>query len=429
MRSIGLLWRLECIGWLVVHKVYIFYPSKIVGGAEFLLKRVSELISQSCKVEIIDIEGGWLSRNVEENSGVSVSYLHSDKKILLPDDAILITPASLIRVLDVYFEPSCARLLFWVVQPYNVVPVFPLFRNLQRNNAMVGRLVRRYLLGGEYSFYKRVLEQGISKASVYGMDQETNEVLKQHYGLEYSGYLPVVIDEASFSLSEVNVADDSARPLSAVWLGRLDLEFKFNILCRVIEDLNSVSEAIEKPIILRIIGDGPGRAALESLCRKKKHLKVDFIGELLTEDLHREIAKCDLGFAMGTSAIELAAKGVPTILLDFSYGYVDGDYRYRWFYESSSFTLGRSIDRYTDKSCGNSLKMEDVCSQVLVRRKDFRSKCYYYALKNHSSVVLYAKLMDALASSELSIACLYRMGLENKPFWYAVKKALSRVMG
>jgi hypothetical protein len=411
-----------------VHKVYIFYPSKIVGGAEFLLKRVSDLICQNCKVEIIDVEGGWLSRNFEKNSSVSVKYLRSDKKIVLPDDAVLITPASLLRVLDVYFEPTCARLLFWVVQPYNVVPVFPLFRNLQRNNVMVGRLVQKYLLGREYSFYKRVLEQGISKGSVYGMDQETNEVLKQYYGLEYPGYLPVVIDEASFSLGEEKDAGDSASPLRAVWLGRLDLEFKYNILIRVIEDLDSVSEANQVQMTLRIIGDGPGRDALTTFCRKKKHLKVEFLGELLAESLHREIVECDLGFAMGTSAIELSAKGVPTILLDFSYGSVGREYRYRWFYESSNFTLGRSIDRYTDKSCGNVLTMEDVCSQILAMRKDIVLNCYSYALKNHSSVVLYKKLMDALEAAELSIACLYRMGLENKPFWYAVKRALSKVM-
>ena len=46
-------------------KVYIYYPSKITGGAEFLLKTVADILKGSIDVCVVDIEGGWLSSNIE----------------------------------------------------------------------------------------------------------------------------------------------------------------------------------------------------------------------------------------------------------------------------------------------------------------------------------------------------------------------------
>ena len=47
-----------------MRKVVIFYPSKITGGAEFLLKTAAELLKKTHDVTIIDISKGWLSENI-----------------------------------------------------------------------------------------------------------------------------------------------------------------------------------------------------------------------------------------------------------------------------------------------------------------------------------------------------------------------------
>ncbi len=45
--------------------IYIFYPSSIMGGAEYLLARTANLLyNNGFNVGLVDIEGGWLSANI-----------------------------------------------------------------------------------------------------------------------------------------------------------------------------------------------------------------------------------------------------------------------------------------------------------------------------------------------------------------------------
>ena len=46
---------------------------------------------------------------------------------------------------------------------------------------------------------------------------------------------------------------------------------------------------------------------------------------------------------MGTSAIEGARLGIPTILLDYSYKSINGFYKYEFIYEKEGFSLGKKL--------------------------------------------------------------------------------------
>ena len=104
--------------------IYIFYPSHILGGAELLLIRLAnDLHAAGYVVCIIDIKNGWISKNIE-NVNIKILYL-TNKKLILSDDGILITTANYLYSLDRYFSPSKTKLLFWTVQPYNVIIRIP----------------------------------------------------------------------------------------------------------------------------------------------------------------------------------------------------------------------------------------------------------------------------------------------------------------
>ena len=104
--------------------IFIFYPSHILGGAELLLIRLAnDLYNSGYEVGIVDVQNGWISENIN-NSHIETIYIGKEK-VLLPNNATLITTSNFIYSLDNYFERSNTKLLFWTVQPYNVIISMP----------------------------------------------------------------------------------------------------------------------------------------------------------------------------------------------------------------------------------------------------------------------------------------------------------------
>lgn len=411
---------------MAMKKLYLFYPSRMTGGAEYLLKRVAEMAYPEYYLTIIDYTDGWLARHINlPLDAFNIITFTDSQKIKIPDDAILLTPSSNLRHLDLYFESSGARLLFWTIQPYNILPIFPLFRSIQRKYATAYLRFRYSVLFFEFSRYKKLLQNAIAKHSIYAMDEESDQVLKDYFDLSYSGYLPITIDQSKFlqPIIPFKVVDE----LQIVWLGRLDLEFKYFILEKIVKDLNDYAGRNNKKILFKIIGDGPGKAGISDLAEKMGHITVRFYGELHEEHLNEVLTGCLFAVAMGTSAIETSARHIPTILLDFSYGLVSDLYQYRWFYESQNYTLGRHINRFADPSCGNLLKIDDVFSMVLKNRELLVNRCFDYGVNFHSSEAFKPLLFDALENSQLKISDLYHLGVARKPIWLMLKQSILRL--
>ena len=70
-------------------------------------------------------------------------------------------------------------------------------------------------------------------------------------------------------------------------------------------------------------------------------------GTLVGDDLRQALEASHLHLAMGTSALEGARWGVPTVLLDFAYGPVPDGYEFRWLADAIDFDLGHQIMRAT----------------------------------------------------------------------------------
>lgn len=406
-------------------KLYIFYPSKITGGAEYLLKRTAEILQHDYRITIIDFADGWIKNNISlsPESFDSITYREGEK-IETFNDAIIITAAIYLRNIDVYFKPSQCKILLWAMQPYNVIPFFPVLKNMQRESKKLYTFLKNTGLKSEFTLFNRIISLAARENSLYAMDKECDEILNEYFNLRYSGYLPVAITKQSFDQNKLvfNFTTD----IHIAWLGRLDLEFKYFILKKVMEDIERYSEKAERKITFSIIGDGPGKKSLQSIASKMKHVSFSFLGELRGECLTSALKKCQLIFAMGTSAIESSARKIPTILLDFSYSTVSDAYRYRWFHESNGYVLGRDVSRFFEKSCGNRLTISDLFNELEQDGIHLAEKCFAHALEFHSEESLKLALLDALKKSKLDIADLYNSGITNKPFWYFIKPLINK---
>ena len=88
---------------------------------------------------------------------------------------------------------------------------------------------------------------------------------------------------------------------------------------------------------------------------------------------------------MGTSAIEGARLGIPTILLDYSYKSINGFYKYEFIYEKEGFSLGRKITNINlEKKCN----LGRIVSMIEDDKGCISYNCFEYWKENFSPRVL-----------------------------------------
>lgn len=407
-------------------KIILFFPSTTTGGVEFLLKTAATILSESHDVLILDIENGWFKKNV---TNVSVETLVKGKLKELDGSVILITFGTIVRYLDYYFCGDF-KVISWGMHPNNLIPALPRFPsyNLIRYNKYFELILKYTLLKSEYEKLYSLVCYLKNTNSLYTMDEYCSYTLNKYLGLSYEYFLPVAITNDK-ALANYDKNSKSAVEFSCVWLGRLDGEFKNKILKKVLLDLDRCSFEKNNKILFSVIGNGKGFNEIAEMANELNNIEVIMLGELMGEELKQTLAKASLGFAMGTAAIEIAACRVPTVLLDFAYKEVPKNYRYRWFYESTGYTLGRLIDNNIDPSLGNKLSMHDVVNEVINNYASHAEKSYDYYEKNHSLKSLEDKLFFAIESTTSSFKEMKTAGLLKKPFWENFKKLIKVTKG
>lgn len=397
-------------------KVYIYYPSKITGGAEFLLKTVADILKGSIDVCVVDIEGGWLSSNIE---GVQKIIIQEGRKIFLDKNSVLITTANLLRNMDFYFSGEF-KVIGWIVQINNLIPIFPKFGALQFKR-LFQYFLKETLLKSEYEKINNLASYLESNSSLVTMDDACNDVFYKYFGWKVSNYFPVVIPDWKI-ISPNDFKKTKCTSTRCVWLGRLDDLFKNPILHHVLLDLDRLSKKNGVDIVFDIIGNGPGLAKAQKVARQTDKIKINFLGEMRGHQLIDKLSSYDMGFAMGTSALEISACGVPVVLLDASYAKVPKAYKYQWLYESRGYCIGRSIDTASDKTLGNKKDMQDIFDELFFNGDLIGARCYEHVNKYHSEKTLKDKMLFTLEKTSSNFQEMVNLGLLNKPYWYGIKR-------
>lgn len=397
-------------------RIRFFYPSKITGGAEYLFKTAAEFLDKNNDVAVLDYSDGWLYQNVLIENKVPLT---KGRLEFLDEDVVLVVTSNLVRKLDFFFYGDF-KVISWTLQSYNIIPSFPKIGPLQYRAPLLRQFLKHTLLRNEYVRVSRLVSYLNENNSLYVMDGQCNEVMKNYIGLQAKGFLPVVISNGKFS-GGYNEAEKSSE-IHALWLGRLDGEFKNEILKKVLMDIDAYALDSGQRVKFSIVGSGPGYKDIFDLSKTLKSIKIDFHLEKRGKELKAIISSSNIGFAMGTSAIEISACKVPTILLDPSYAPVHSDYRYQWFFNSTDYILGRFLDDADDKSMGNELSMKKVMEDLMRDGKELSCKSYCYAMNNHSEPVLEEKMMWAVKNTSASFTEMKALGLFKKPIWWKIKR-------
>jgi hypothetical protein len=380
------------------------------------------LVARGHTVFVVDYVDGCLARNIEDPRIRLIPY-EDGAAVALPDDTLAVfqtmTPWSIFPGL----RPAAGtRLLFWTCHPFNLVPTVPGLRRLIQTGPRLGRPMLRWALPSYWSKVRAFLEILRAHRAIVFMDKGnlTNTERYLSVSLRDGELLPIPV--------AVNAPNDappaSARaPLRVAWVGRV-VDFKYHILTRAMERLDSAAAAANRPVRMTVVGDGDYLPRLERDARALRTLEVEFRGKLPPSAVAGFLStEVDVLLAMGTAAIEGAALGIPTVLLDFSYQPVAEDYRFTWLHQGAGYSLGELIGSEHSGAAGSMLGLlNDVWSRFAALSREARD----HVAHNHAVEPVCDRFLELAERSSCRWEHLQSAGVLQPGWLYRMHKSIRR---
>lgn len=368
-------------------KICFYFPYREVSGVPVLFFRMANelaVLNNKIKIYVIDYIDGSISSNLIDNSNIILLPFFDGKSISPPEDSILVMQSILpYSIRDELKILPNTKVFFWNLHPDCLIPSLiplPYFRNIQNRNFNVYRFLANSIYSSLLSNMRMFVEKAVEKKSLFFMDQSNVDKTCKYLSLNLPNidFLPVPALE-----SKIIKSHDlkSKEEINFTWVGRL-CDFKSHILIYTIKKLGKV--AFDKKIKLKysIIGDGPFKSEIQKLCVKNEWFDVEMLGSIHPENLDSYLLNnTDVLTGMGTSCLEGAKLGIPTILLDISYFPIQGDYKFRWLHNSINFDLAHDINK-NDFAEGNS-SLNDILNDLVNNYKEISIKSLEYFRQNH----------------------------------------------
>ena len=408
--------------------IYFVFPYRGVGGVSVLFLRLAHALARSHQYScvLVDYSDGYMAtRAIPEL--VAVANYSDDSKTYIRGDSIVIfqsmTPWSIFSGLSIADD---VPVLFWNCHPSNLVASLPGFRKsdfpysgaLSPLSALVLQPFRARLT----RFVKHLLD---NNALVF-MDHENVKSTEESVDFVIDKPVFIPIPAARKKIRKF-VAREDGGTLHFCWIGRI-VDFKYFILKRLLEDLSTLAGYSSIEFKVTIVGDGSHLPHLKAYCNKIDTYNVNFLAHLEESSLDDLLVNdVDILFAMGTSALEGAKYGVPTILLDIAYSDVPATYVYRWLYSRDGSTLGDTLRSFNDEGCSyQSLKL--LVDTFLDEEEVISQRTYAYFEKNHSMEEISVRLLDALDKSRCLWGGLRSNGLLSRSLIYSLFKKIKRII-
>ena len=370
--------------------IVFYFPYREIGGVSVLFLRVAGIIKDSRRVIIVDFDDGYMAKNIPDGC----EFLSCNKVRDIPVDSIIVVQSCPFWSVNQSSElPLDVRVFYWNLHPDNLSP-YIISKNT--DNIYLKKLI--CLTKFISIFRKRKLISLVrylsEKESIVFMDRENYSKTKTYLGDNFGEvYLPILTAKATLESFSFPAIDDE---LLCSWVGRLD-GFKLPILLHVIKRLGEIKTVRVK---LSIVGDGVGRSAIQDALDASENVTGEFLGSMDFGKLDEFLVTQNLLFAMGTSALEGAKLGLPTICLDYSYTLIEGIYKFRFIYEVESHSLGEEIsDKHMEHESSFSKKIEELVCEFedissLSKKYWVENNCpemvasrfLYYVDRSHSTV-------------------------------------------
>ena len=390
--------------------ITFFYPSIELGGAELLFARMAIFLStKGHEITVID-SNKKIMFNLCEGYNLLRKTIDSDERILVENTHLVVFANNTFNLNDYLDIAQNVSFLFWNVHPLNVILIPPLISGfLLKNEGVRLKWFNSFFFWVIYKKRREFIKKAIEKRAFFIMDGECCNAISNHYSLALDKnenvFLPVPITLANnkTTISEIN----KNTIINIFWYGRL-CDFKYHALLRLVDELSECNFSFK----LHIIGDGDKSDLVINKCTESN---IDFkhygtLENSVALQLIANTAQCV--FAMGTSALECASLGIPTILAPVSYTPIKRKIKYEWLYETKQYTLGRFIQK---EDYFGDVGFETILNKMLHDYQNIASASKDYVVSNHDISVIAQQLIGRLKCSNITKNDLV---IENKGFIY-----------
>ncbi len=389
-------------------KICFFFPYHVTSGVPVLFSRMANEIAQhnsDIDIYVIDYGNGAMSRNLMNYSNIKLLPFYDGVSISPPEDAVLVMQS----ILPYSIRPELVilpntRLVFWNLHPDCLIPSlipFPYFRNFQNKNFKFYSFLARTLFKTLVFKLSDFVDFAIKKKALWFMDQTNLNKTKKYLftNIPDVDFVPVPALGSSVIKDPITTKKDI---VNFTWVGRL-CDFKSYILIYTINKLSALAFKHKKKIQYTIIGDGPFKNKLSDLDVNHNWFRLEILGSLKLNVLDSYLLEnTDVLTAMGTSALEGAKFGIPTILLDISYFPVKGDYIFKWLHETKNYDLGHDITKL-DIQEGN-LSLNIMFDDILFNYNILSKKTIDYFINNHEMKTVMDKFILKVKESEMKFS-------------------------
>lgn len=374
--------------------ITIFYPSKVIGGAEVLFYRITQrlIIENKYYLNVIDYKEGYL-QTLLKASKLRYSFYDYEKpeKICL-ENTIFFTSANLLLRLDIFKNIKHSSLLLYFIQPTNLISIYrPWKRVFRGRNIDKPSFLLSLLKSSSYNLIRNFLKDADVKYGLLFMDEMNLKFNSSFYNLLFrKQFLPIPIE----IIKENTVySGNRNKVIRLVTVSRLDNE-KLHYLINLIDYVDKYRSIFT----LKIVGTGAHGFLLKKLVENRNINNVSFEGRIANGIELDSFLKynSDIGIAMGTSVLEFAKLGIPVIMTG-PYFKNSNSVKYIWFHDTTNFDLA-FWGKYTEKSLDlNSL--EGMSKNEL---EDIGKKCFNKVVQEFKWDIIYSLLKIRLEETTLS---------------------------
>lgn len=405
-----------------MNKNYIIYLPYIgVGGAQYLFARIAEgLIKDGYNVLIIEEEGECFITKYLKNKNLNptIFKISSEKKYCSNDnDIILLALSYLYKFKEAIIPSSNSLFAFWDLHPFNLVELTGFSKIYKGNSSLKTKNLYKYIEKEYFAKLKKFIELANENKAIYFMSLRNYQANKEFFDININPYyLPIPVNEVKGAKARSLVFEENNyRVLNIAWISRMD-KGKVAVLDMLIEDLIKYNGNNKEQVQLHIIGDN--KLFFENTSIKNIEINnLKYAGTLINDDLKSYLnrEKIDVGFSMGTSALEFASNGILSILVP-GVSQVDifknDNKRYIYLAESDGYDLVTQ-DYYINTKA----KMfNDIMADIKSNYNNYSKECFQYFNRNHSFANVFKNFIELTSTTSLTYLKLSQLNLTNHSF-------------
>jgi len=401
-------------------KIIFCFPYRGAGGVNSMFMRLaSYLHNNNYEVALVDYTDGDMAINKKQDIEL-ISY-YDDKEVFIPKNSILIfqsmTPWSIYPSLKIHESTNIFFITTLSANFYTVLPGF--LRNMMYEGETIAKLFWNTILRSEYKKSKIFLELIEAKRSHAILDSDIVCNLQKSMNIKLSQ--PRILPLFSLDVEKNLFLEQSKKEkniLTLGWVGRI-ADFKITILNRTMSDTFDYANKIKKEINFIVVGNGEYEEKLFDTT--SEYFKITRISNIKPSELNDFMLTLDMLFVMGTTALDGAKLGIPTVRLDYSYMSIPKDYKYKFFYEVKGYSMGERIDSKCFQKGNHTL--EELLTIYELDSKKLSIDCFEFYKSNHSINKSFELLLSYIKDSSLVYEDILKRKL-NKSLLYTLMKLI-----